>query len=1155
MVTWLRSVTVRVCVLGPVEVSTDGGAPVSVGAGQEQVLLVALVMAGQETVSSGRLIDAIWGDEPPTSASAALKALVHRLRRRHGRLLVATAPSGYRLGEDVTTDIHQVRNLLRRGSDAIAGEAPEDAVKALEEAGCLFRGDPPQGLASTTTGVMLEREITDLHGRVKSIRFEARLATGAGDDLVADLETAVDVDPLDERAWARLMIALYRSGRQAAALGAYARARAALVEGAGIEPGPELRSVEQRILDQDPGLIRGLPLAPTAVETEDAARPELPDRASTGRADLGWFHATTALAGRDEQLAAVHAVVEDAVRSPQRRLILISGDAGTGKTRLAGEIATAAAAQGATVLYGACDPGVAAAYRPFAMALDRLSSLHPGVLTGPALPVVAQIAPSLRDRYDLDQPEGTDTDDDHRRHAAYSGLLGDLAGDLGLILVVDDCHWATTPTLALLRHLASDPSPAPVTIIATYRPRDLTDTSPLAATLSDLHRNPRCTPLHLDRLSRADLHDLLTAASGQPIPTELIDRVEDATGGNPYLVVSTLRHLTDADLVVRRNQRWELTPGALDTLPAGIRHLISQQISTLPPVAVTLLQAAAVAGLTFSLDVTATVAGLDPNSALDAIEAAALAGLVHEDGFDRWRWDHDIARSIVSDQLSTTRRVQTHWRTAQALSERPDVDHDDIAHHSIEGLLAAPTLAAGGLLAHAAEAVLRHDPAAALAYTATALDDLDTTGDTHLNTTLLCLRAMATLETVDDVLDPRLVAAATTAEQAALATNDPDLIVRAHTLDDRYPGYLYTLTSDARHIAGCRRALDALPAAAHDHRARILSHLVELHRYATEDPARAEFGRQLIDVLERDVSPTTRDHIQRRLEQGDALYGHSGPDTSQGWRPPDLQFYKVDPHDRHQSTSDEQLLEIVQQAIIAGDLHRADDGVHELLARYDHQDDSLQLTTRICGAVIHSARADLDHLTSDQSWLEAFTSNVRTRALHDEAIRGVTTAIALITETPTRLVDEYAAIADQDQTHPMVRAAYRIAACWLASNTGDHETAQRHLDELIRTNTGLGGTVETTALYADTICRYRPDLAAQCGAHRQLEPLSGKWLFAVGMSLGPVDLYLAKLAHAAGEPHEHHLNAALDASTRADATFWTKRSQQMRASIPDPERS
>lgn len=1107
--------------LGQVEVVDDSGDRSVVGAAQEQVLVVALVLAGGAAVSSGQLIDVIWGDEPPASASSALKALVHRLRRRHGRHLVVTAASGYQLGPEVDSDHAQVLASLRRGDEALGRGDIGSAIEAFAQAAGRFGSEPTPALVATVAGVGLERSITELRSTVRDRLVDARLAGGGGEDLIGELEAMVEAEPLAERRWERLMVALYRSGRQAAALGAYARARAALVDGAGLEPGPGLRALEGRILDHDPSLG---PVRPLTVEV-DIAPPDDSEghegEAGSEAADLSWFHAALALTGRDEQLDAITSTRSRTAGSFERQLVLISGDAGMGKTRLAGEAASAAAAGGTVVLYGACDPSIASAYRPFALALDRCAALHPEALVdAPGLELVARLAPALGDRFGVAEADRSDDiDDDHRLHAAYAAVVNHLARPHGLVLVVDDCQWAAAPTIDLLRHLLGDPTAVDVTIIATYRPRDLTATSPIAMTLADLHRNPRCTPVHLDRLGHDDIHALVEASAGHAVPDEVAERLVSTTGGNPYLVAATLRHLTDTDLVVRRNQRWELAPGALDALPAGVRHLVTQQVTALPAPAVTLLDTAAVAGLTFDLDVIAAVAGMTLDGALDAIETAALAGLVREDGFNRWRWDHDLARNVVADRLSTTRRVQTHWRIAQALAARSAPDHDDIAHHTIEGLLAAPATDAARRLATAADAALRHDPAAALIYTDAALEHLATTTDPHLHTTLLTLRAMALAETIGDLFDPAVAAAMAQAQGSSLLTGDADLIVRSHTFDDRHLAALHVLWNDAEHVAACERALDHLPADAWDHRAQLLGHLVDLTRAEPEMHGRV---RGLLDVALEQSSAAVRAEVKRRTDR----------------RPVDVQFVPSS----HQDSVCNQLFTRSRALLSSGRFTEADTAATALAERLGDDNPVWTIAARTHLAVVDTAQGDIHGLRRAQEWLDSrFREPGRYRPLVAEFHRSLTGALALVTGEDNGVVATFGALIDQPGSTHVGSVVYRIATAWAAMLLGNHDVACHHLDVLLETETGLDGPLAMTAGFTELVCSYRPELADDPALTTAMRPASGTWLDVIALSLGPVDYYLAKIATVTGADPVPYWSAALASAEAGGATFWVER--------------
>ena len=242
--------------LGPVRIDRAEGGEVLIGAAKERSLLAALALRPGSVMAVDVLIDAIWGETAPRSARKTLQTYVSNLRRVLGPDVVATHPSGYSLRlrpED--TDVGYFRALVREGEQALRAGRAGPAREALGAAVALGRGQPLSGVGRHTglaaEAVRLEEEfLTALETRV-----EADLAAGCGADLVGELENLVRDHPFRERLWSHLLVALYRSGRQADALAAYQRARRLLRDELGLEPGGELQRLERAILGQDPSLL------------------------------------------------------------------------------------------------------------------------------------------------------------------------------------------------------------------------------------------------------------------------------------------------------------------------------------------------------------------------------------------------------------------------------------------------------------------------------------------------------------------------------------------------------------------------------------------------------------------------------------------------------------------------------------------------------------------------------------------------------------------------------------------------------------------------------------------------------------------------------------------------------------------------------------
>jgi DNA-binding SARP family transcriptional activator len=251
-------------ILGPVEVCLEGR-PLPLGGAKQRALLAILLLNANRVVSTDRLVEALWGEHPPESAGHMLHVYVSRWRKAFqqagsGGDVLVTLPPGYMLRvESGELDLLQFEDLAERGRVALAEGNAQDAASMLREAAHLWRGP---ALADFTYEEFASVEIGRLEdGRWAAIedRLEADLALGRHAEMIGELRALIAEQPLRERLRAHLMVALYRSGRQAEALKTYQDARRTLAEELGIDPSQELRRLENAILNQDPSLDRGPP--------------------------------------------------------------------------------------------------------------------------------------------------------------------------------------------------------------------------------------------------------------------------------------------------------------------------------------------------------------------------------------------------------------------------------------------------------------------------------------------------------------------------------------------------------------------------------------------------------------------------------------------------------------------------------------------------------------------------------------------------------------------------------------------------------------------------------------------------------------------------------------------------------------------------------
>lgn len=265
-------VSVDFRILGPLEVLGDG-APVAIGGAKHRALLAALLLHANEVVSTDRLIDDLWDEQPPASAANALQVYVSGLRKALGTALIVTRAPGYVLVvEPEAIDALRFERLAAEGRAALAGEGFEDAAAALHEALALWRGPALADLAYEAFAVPHVARLEELRLGAREDLIEARLGLGASSELVGELEGLIAEQPVRERLRAQLMLALYRAGRQADALDAYRSAARFLREELGMEPSRALQQLEQAILRQEAALELALPPRPK-VEQAPARKP------------------------------------------------------------------------------------------------------------------------------------------------------------------------------------------------------------------------------------------------------------------------------------------------------------------------------------------------------------------------------------------------------------------------------------------------------------------------------------------------------------------------------------------------------------------------------------------------------------------------------------------------------------------------------------------------------------------------------------------------------------------------------------------------------------------------------------------------------------------------------------------------------------------
>jgi DNA-binding CsgD family transcriptional regulator/tetratricopeptide (TPR) repeat protein len=390
--------------------------------------------------------------------------------------------------------------------------------------------------------------------------------------------------------------------------------------------------------------------------------------------------------GRSPELETLRALMPMA-EGEGRRVVLLSGEPGSGKSRLVREFAGEAAASGVLVLYGACDAVVPTPYGPFVEALEHATRVvDPAelrVALGTSGGELTRLIPDLPARVgDLPAPVEADADTErHRLHTAVTELLVGLSAR-PVLLVLEDGHWADASTLLLLRHLARAAGNARVLLLATFRDTEADVPQTLSQTLADLRRSDDVVRLRLSGLTDDDVAEFLRhaaegdAGAGQP---ELARAIGELTGGNAFLVCELWRALVETGIVeVVEGTIRPTRPLAELGTPESVREVVSQRLSRLAPPTIDLLELTATAGSEFGLDIVRQAAGLSEPDLLAALDEAVRSAMIEELPSRR------LVRRALYDRLSAVRRAEMHLRVGEALERSEDRSGRtlaDLAHH------------------------------------------------------------------------------------------------------------------------------------------------------------------------------------------------------------------------------------------------------------------------------------------------------------------------------------------------------------------------------------------------------------------------------------------------------------------------------------------
>jgi DNA-binding winged helix-turn-helix (wHTH) protein/tetratricopeptide (TPR) repeat protein len=399
--------------------------------------------------------------------------------------------------------------------------------------------------------------------------------------------------------------------------------------------------------------------------------------------------------GRQEELAAMDRAWQR-VRTGSRRVMLVAGEAGIGKTRLIGEFARRCLSTTTTTLVGHCDEEALTPYQPFVEALTQLldqftdAELTQQMRDGDLTPEVARLVPNLTARIpELDSGAVVDPESERfRLFQAVDRLFSSASQRTALLILLDDLHWADKSSLLLLRHLARGTPSTSMFLIGTYR-SDGVERTALGALLADLQRDQVAARLALPGLTVDDVERLVEAITGRRPARAFMKSLTSETSGNPFFIREVVQHLKDAGDLDQVDGTKPASPTAKSFVPDSVKEVINQRLVRLSEQCNRALSLASVLGREFRLDVLARVGAFDEDELLEALEAALAAGLLVEehDVQGRFSFSHALIREVLYEKLSVARRIRLHCRIAEVLENTSSPDAlplADLAYHFVQ---------------------------------------------------------------------------------------------------------------------------------------------------------------------------------------------------------------------------------------------------------------------------------------------------------------------------------------------------------------------------------------------------------------------------------------------------------------------------------------
>jgi DNA-binding SARP family transcriptional activator/tetratricopeptide (TPR) repeat protein len=1128
----------QIAILGSLEPRTNGDV-VGVPAGKQRALLTLLALHAPQPVSAESAADALWPHSAPAEAMRSLQVTVSRLRRTLGVAGAAleTVASGYRLAvEPDAIDARRFETLIGSARAARLEGDGATARQMLDDALGLWRGP---ALADVAFESFAQGEIARLEElRLAAVeeRIDARLSAGEHPLVVAELEQLAAEHPSRERLVGLLMLALYRCGRQTDALEVYTRSRRRLDEELGLEPSLQLRRLEEAILRQDPSL-EARAGEPVPQAEPEAPPPSLPAQLRPRPA--------MPFVGRTAELDRLVALLERA-RTDGRQIALVGGEPGSGKTRLARELAEHVTSHGVRVLYGACDAAVRTPYQPIVEALEPAligpEDDEPGARRYPAS--LIRLLPDLGDATAAtgdEAPKDPDVER-HELHSALTALLARLARRSPVVLVLDDMQWADASSLLLLRHLARTLGAAPIVVLALFREvgGELPET--LHSTLAELYRLDGVARVRLVGLDVADVQELVQHAAdlARGPDDRLAEQLVELTDGNAFLVGEVWRHMLDQEAVAQRS-----SPAAT-TIPESVREVMTDRVASLTPALGELVQLIAVSPRGIALPVLRAAALMDDEPLVGALDEGLRTGMLDEvqEANLVYRVHHELLRRTVYERLSSLRAAALHLRVAEALETMPAGRRDRIVNElAFHFAAAAPIAGNDRAVGYALDAATQAERSLAFAEAAARFEEALALGvlDPPAEAAVRCRQGTAwhLAGRPAEALESFAAAAA-----AARKCGDEELQARAaigfETACWR-PGI-----EDPRAVALLREAARGVTAEPGAQRVRVLAHLSRALAYRGDHAAAGECWTQAVAMARRVGDPGA---LMVALSHAAWTRGSRTVDEILAALTEACELARTLPHDHLPDVARGMRIALLIETFALDEARSENDAHRELsersgqpfLAQVVQQHDAV---LALCDGRLDAAEAAANRANEIAQRIEDGPSSVH--GIQMFSIRREQGRLAEIAPV-VRLI-----ASGQTETDGVWRPALAV----LLAEIGDVEAAHREIAALVDAGLGSiprGGLGVGGLTYVADACALIEDPALAEPIYEQLLPFEGQNMVigSAVMCYGAGDRMLGALATVMQrwDDAERHLENALALNGRLGSPTWIAHTLYERARL------